>query len=224
MIMNRKKNRQNTRNSKQVSQSKSKRSTKNVLGVHSSQGQVRVIGGDWRGRKLPVLVSEGLRPTSDRVRETIFNWFQFDVPGARCLDLFAGTGALGLEALSRGAAFVQFVEFSPKVAIQLEQNLHTLNVSGERVNMLQADALDWLEQPIAKAFDLVFLDPPFHKDFLPSILQKLFENGYVDSKSILYLEQEKSQELPCLPAGWEIQKEKTTSQVRYGYFVCKASD
>lgn len=187
----------------------------------SLQGQVRIIGGDWRGRKLPVLMSEGLRPTSDRVRETLFNWFQFDVPGAHCLDLFAGSGALGLEALSRGAGLVQFVEFSPQVASQLQQNLQTLKVPAERAKLSQADALSWLDRPVEKAFDLVFLDPPFHKDFLPKVLEKLFDNGYLDCKSILYLEQEKSQDLPSLPAGWELQKEKTTSQVRYGYYIFK---
>lgn len=223
MIMNKKRTAQKARTPSEFSASSRQNSHRTHQpkknNQNSAQGQVRIIGGDWRGRKLPVLLSEGLRPTSDRVRETVFNWFQFDVPGARCLDLFAGSGALGLEALSRGAGFVQFVEFSPKVAAQLQQNLQTLTVPAQRAKLSQADALLWLDRPVEKAFELVFLDPPFHKDLLPKVLQKLFDNGYVDSKSIVYLEQEKSQDLPSLPAGWELQKEKTTSQVRYGYYI-----
>lgn len=182
----------------------------------ANHGQVRIIGGEWRGRKLPVLMSEGLRPTSDRVRETAFNWLQFDVPDARCLDLFAGSGALGLEALSRGASFVQFVEFTPKVVKQLSENLQTLKASERCASLVQADAFAFLDRPAEKPFDIVFLDPPFYKDFLPNILQKLFANGHIANSTKVYIEQEKQQPWPDLPAGWHWIREKSTSQVRYG--------
>jgi len=205
------------RNSERVTGAKRNRSS-SAKNAHQAVGQVRIIGGDWRGRKLPVLSAEGLRPTSDRVRETLFNWLQFEVAGARCLDLFAGSGALGLEALSRGAKFVQFVEFVPEVARQLQQNLQTLKVEAAKAKISNQDALQWSQQTTDKAFDMVFLDPPFHKDFLPKILENLFSQGWINSQTCLYLEQENSIDWPDLPSGWLLDREKSTSQVKYGLF------
>ena len=121
-------------------------------------GQIRIIGGQWRGRKLPVPESAGLRPTTDRVRETLFNWLAADLPQARCLDCFAGSGALGIEALSRYAGHVTLVELEPQVARQLTGNLRTLNSSAGQV--IQADTLRWLGTP-GQPYDIVFIDPPF---------------------------------------------------------------
>lgn len=206
-----------SRNAYKASSDRGKSGNRQEPFLQKSGGQIRIIGGDWRGRKLPVLDSEGLRPTSDRVRETLFNWLQFDIAGARCLDLFAGTGALGLEALSRGAAEVVFVEYSSKVADQLRLNLETLNADS-RAKVFQADALTWLENGSSEVFDMIFLDPPFHKGLLPEVLEKLFTNGYIDASTFLYIEQEKAESWPELPENWQVVREKRTSQVVYGLF------
>ena len=129
-----------------------------------ASGQIRIIGGLWRGRKLPVLNSEGLRPTTDRIKETLFNWLMFDVNERRCLDLFAGSGSLGFEALSRGASQVVMVEKDHQVAQQLSQNLARLPQAPATV--VNTDAMRYLASS-ATPFDLVFLDPPFHQE--PSV-------------------------------------------------------
>ncbi len=184
----------------------------------SEMGDVRIIGGDWRGRKLPVLMADGLRPTSDRVRETVFNWLQFEVPGAHCLDVFSGSGALGFEALSRGAKSVTFLELSMPAAQQLKTNLKTLSSNAAQV--IQGDSLKWLDQPAEQTFDIIFLDPPFNQGLMQRAVDKLFISGYVaDNAAWLYLEQEKNLEWPKLPEGWICHREKTTAQVRFGLFV-----
>jgi len=132
-----------------------------------NSGRVRIIGGEWRGRLLPVLDQPGLRPSGDRTRETLFNWLQAYLPGSRCLDLFAGSGALGLEAASRGAARVTLVEQSQRVAQCLRDNIRSLQAETV-VEVVCADALAWLRQAAAQKdpdrWDLVFLDPPWDSD------------------------------------------------------------
>lgn len=123
-------------------------------------GAVRIIGGRWRGTRLPVADAEGLRPTPDRVRETLFNWLQPVLPGARVLDVFAGSGALGLEAVSRGAREALLVERDPRLAEALRQAVERLD-AGDEVVVVRADALAWLQAPLHGRFDVVFLDPPF---------------------------------------------------------------
>jgi len=182
----------------------------------SSAGEVRIIGGNFRGRKLPVLNAEGLRPTSDRVKETLFNWLQFEIAGASCLDVFAGSGALSFEAISRGAKQATLLELNNQNAQQLQQNLKTLAVSNARVE--QVDSLLWLNQPCNQSYDLVFLDPPFHKELMQTAVDLLFENGYLNDQAWLYLEQEKQLDWPNLPEGWVNYREKTTSQVKYALF------
>jgi len=175
-------------------------------------GQIRIIGGQWRGRKLPVLTAEGLRPTTDRVRETLFNWLAGYVNHARCLDLFAGSGALGLEALSRGAEHVSFIEKEPAVYRQLSNNLKTLDAT-HRSALYQADAFKWLEQQHT-TFDIVFIDPPFHHQYAAKALQHLVDASCLAPEARVYLEQEKSAPLPALP-GVSLEKEKTAGEVRY---------
>ncbi|HHT00087.1 MAG TPA: 16S rRNA (guanine(966)-N(2))-methyltransferase RsmD [Thiomicrospira sp.] len=180
-------------------------------------GEVRIIGGDWRGRKLPVLSAIGLRPTSDRVRETVFNWLQFEIPGANCLDVFSGSGALSFEALSRGAKHATLLELDSANAKQLKQNLQTLKVTNASVQ--QTDSLQWLSQPADEVYDVIFLDPPFNKGLMQEAVDKLFTSGYVKgNQAWLYLEQEKQLDWPTLPEGWVCHREKTTSQVRFGLF------
>lgn len=194
----------------------SKQSTRPGYSKKGSLGEVRIIGGDWRGRKLPVLNAEGLRPTSDRVRETLFNWLQFEISGANCLDVFAGSGALSFEALSRGAKHATLLELDVANSKQLKQNLQTLNVSNASVEQL--DSLQWLAQNAKEPFNVVFLDPPFHKDLMQKTVDLLFKNGYLSDQAWLYLEQEKQLDWPNLPDGWVCHREKSTSQVRFGLF------
>ncbi|WP_253806376.1 16S rRNA (guanine(966)-N(2))-methyltransferase RsmD [Hydrogenovibrio sp. JE_KL2] len=180
----------------------------------NEMGEARIIGGDFRGRKLPVRQAEGLRPTSDRIRETLFNWLQFEVPGASCLDVFSGSGALGFEALSRGAASVVCLELSAQNANQLKANQQLLKAAN--ISVIQTDSLAWLENHAEKPFDIIFIDPPFHQGLMQPTLDKLFGNGYIGDSTWLYLEQEKPLDWPLLPEEWVCYREKTTSQVRLG--------
>ncbi|MGM1052526.1 MAG: 16S rRNA (guanine(966)-N(2))-methyltransferase RsmD [Pseudomonadota bacterium] len=170
---------------------------------HRSVGRLRIIGGDYRRRLLPVLDSPGLRPTPDRVRETLFNWLTADLPGARVLDLFAGTGALGLEALSRGARQASFVERDPRVARQLEENLATLDAT-PRGRVITADAATFLAGPPAPC-SLVFLDPPFRQGLAEPCCAAL-EAGWLTDKAFIYLECEAERE-PAVPATWRLHRE-----------------
>ena len=174
-------------------------------------GQLRIIGGDWRGRRLRVGSAPGLRPTADRNRETLFNWLQPDVAGARVLDLFAGTGALGLEALSRGAAAATFVERSRPVARALGDLIDQLE-AGHRARVVTADARRYLRtDPVA--FDLVFLDPPFSSDLLADSLGRLRQGGWLAAGARVYIESRDRRRPPLDPAAWHCEREKTAGDV-----------
>ena len=171
------------------------------------RGEVRIIGGQWRGRRLRFSAAEGLRPTLDRFRETLFNWLMFDIEGARCLDLFAGSGALGLEALSRGAREVDFVDASAQVCKDIRQHLQTLESDRGRVWHSQAEA--WLKAHASQGpYDLIFLDPPFHQDLLQVCCHWLEKIGYLADTCKIYLEAESSFDRSKLPYGWRVLKEK----------------
>lgn len=174
-------------------------------------GQLRIIAGEWRGRKLPVADLPGLRPTSDRVRETVFNWLNMYIPGAHVLDCFSGTGALSLEALSRGAASAVMLEKAGPAAQTLRANLATLK--SDKGQVFNIDSLQWLQQAARKSFDVVFLDPPFRMDLLPNTCELLERNGYLNENSLIYVEAEK--ELPPfpVPCSWQPLKSKTAGQV-----------
>ncbi|MDG4551201.1 MAG: 16S rRNA (guanine(966)-N(2))-methyltransferase RsmD [Candidatus Contendobacter sp.] len=174
--------------------------------------RVRVIAGQWRGRRLEFPNLPGLRPTPDRVRETLFNWLAPVLPGARCLDLFAGSGALGIEALSRGAAEVVFVERQPWAVRALRDNLARLKAENARVEAV--DALAWLRQP-ATPFEIVFLDPPFGQGLLEPVCAMLEQNGWLADPAWIYLEAPRDQSAPSLPAPWTIQREKAAGAVAY---------
>lgn len=178
--------------------------------------QLRIIGGEWRGRKLHFPGAPNLRPTPDRVRETLFNWLMPVIHGARCLDLFAGSGALGLEALSRGANFTTFVDSHKKVIQALQDHLDLLNAS-DKAEVLQIDSVKFLKNE-AKVYDVVFLDPPYHLDFMGKVVPLLEKNGWLSNNAMLYLEIEKRQSLPELPANWQQLKEKTAGEVSYFLF------
>ena len=173
---------------------------------------MRIIAGLWRGRKLPVLNAEGLRPTTDRVKETLFNWLMNDIAGSRCLDCFAGSGSLGLEALSRQAQAVVFLEKFTPAAKQLKQNLSALKT--EKGTVVNSDTCQFLTQKNSEsAFDVVFIDPPFHQGFVPKILTLLTENGWLAEHALLYVETEKTHAPLVLPEGWQIIKEKSAGMV-----------
>lgn len=177
---------------------------------HTGTHQLRIIGGQWRSRRLPVLALEGLRPTPDRVRETLFNWLQLPVRGARCLDLFAGSGALGLEALSRGAAEVILVEKHPKAASNLQTNVNALKALNAHV--INQDALNYLLQ--ASPFDLIFLDPPFHQQWLVKVLDIVQQRQLLMARGYIYLEYERELKLDLAQWHLTIHRELNAGQVR----------
>ncbi|ADV27040.1 methyltransferase [Pseudoxanthomonas suwonensis 11-1] len=177
----------------------------------AAPGVVRIIGGRWRGTRLPVADVAGLRPTSDRVRETLFNWLMPALPGARVLDLFAGSGALGLEALSRGAAEAVLVERDPGAATALRGNVARL---GAPARVVEADALRWLgsaESASMPAADIVFIDPPFAAGLWDGVLQALPARMAADAW--LYVESPAGSE-PAPPPGWQLHRELRTAQAR----------
>ncbi|MCW9013843.1 MAG: 16S rRNA (guanine(966)-N(2))-methyltransferase RsmD [Gammaproteobacteria bacterium] len=178
-------------------------------------GRLRIIGGKWRSRQLPVIAQPGLRPTPDRVRETLFNWLQAVVPGARCLDLFAGSGALGIEAASRGAAEVLLIEQQADACKMLTKNVQALAASN--IEIQQQDALQWLQRGNARAaaYDLVFIDPPYDSPLLPAACQLLEANNWLADEACIYFELASNQVLPELPANWEIIRGKKAGQVSY---------
>ncbi len=176
---------------------------------------LRIIGGEWRGRKLQFSAAEGLRPTGDRVRETLFNWLMPFLHGARCLDLFAGSGALGLEALSRGAAHTTLLDNHAPSARQIEAHLQLLDC--DRGLALQADALQWLQQTPSGGFDIVFVDPPFQQDLWHPCLQQLEEGNWLNDDALIYVETPRDYPLSA-PADWELMREKQAGEVCFRLF------
>ncbi len=175
-------------------------------------GFIRIISGQWKGRKLPVRDVVGLRPTTDRVKETLFNWLAADIRGSRCLDLFAGSGSLGFEALSRYADYVMMVEMDKGAAAQLLSNLALLQ--SQKARIVNRDAISMLTDT-AEPFDIVFLDPPFRRDLLEGACAQLELGGWLTPEALIYLERESEGEAPTLPANWHLLKDKQAGQVRY---------
>lgn len=181
-------------------------------GATAGPGRLRIVGGRFRGRLLPIPDQPGLRPTPDRVRETLFNWLAPLLPGARCLDLFAGSGALGLEAASRGAGEVVLVEHSAPVVRQLRANVLALGAEG--VQVVRADALTWLEGD-PRRFDLIFLDPPYADSLLGPACERLARPGWLAPGARIYLEAATGTGFPPLPDAWELVRERAAGQVRF---------
>ncbi len=179
----------------------------------SGRNSVRIIAGTWRGRRIEFPDLPGLRPTPDRIRETLFNWLQTQVMGARCLDLFAGSGALGIEALSRGAAEVVFVDTATAATHTIRAQLERLGASA-RARVLDLGAARFLRTP-GEAFDIVFLDPPFGTHALADILPALGAGGWLKPGAAVYLECERAAGPPEMPAGLELLKSKSAGEVGY---------
>jgi len=172
---------------------------------------LRIIGGAWRSRRISFPASEDLRPTPDRVRETVFNWLAAQLPGAVCLDLFAGSGAFGFEALSRAAARVVLVEKRLEVVAALRHNREQLRA--EQADIVHADAADYLRGPV-EAFDIVFIDPPYASGLLGPCAELLEARGWLKPDAFIYLEAPQG-EVPPLPESWRLMRSKTAGQVGY---------
>ena len=185
--------------------------------ARTKTNSIRIISGKWRGRRLPVLDHDGLRPTTDRVRETLFNWLMHDIAGARCLDAFSGSGALGLECLSRGAEHATFIEADRRVAAQLQSNLTSLDAD-DRADTIIQSAVNVLRKPAAKPFDLVFLDPPFDTDLLAQALPLLAENNWLAENALIYVEQASKQDPELVPDAWQVYKTGKAGYCRYSLY------
>lgn len=176
-------------------------------------GRVRIVAGKWRGRFLPVEDSPGLRPSSERIRETLFNWLAPVIEGANCLDLFAGTGVLGLEALSRGAARATLIERSPKVAATLKASIAMLGADGAALHV--GDAFAWLQKTKPRRYDVVFLDPPYSLESLSDLCRLLHEKHWLAAGAAIYMEQDLHDRRPGLPDGFTVVREKAAGSVRF---------
>ena len=180
-------------------------------------GSVRIIGGSLRSRRLRFHGGADLRPTPDRVRETLFNWLRDDIVGSRCLDLFAGSGALGFEAASRGAASVTLVERNPRAARSLSENAELLELTW--VEIVCADARDFLLQP-REPWDIVFLDPPFAGNALATSLRQLVDGGRLQPGALVYTEQPRRDDPPNSREGWKCLKQGLYGDVRFSLSRC----
>ena len=195
---------------------------KNRKPQKNQQGSFRIIGGEHRSRRLGFPEVEGLRPTTDRVRETVFNWLQNAISGARVLDLFSGSGALGFEAASRGASEVQFVELNPAAYKSLCQNKELLGV---KADIAHEDALGFLQKQVegSKGFDIIFLDPPFRLGLMAEVLDLLESTDLLAPDALIYMETEAELSSLVVPASWQELKAKKAGQVSYRLFQAAAS-
>jgi 16S rRNA (guanine966-N2)-methyltransferase len=214
--------RENNSHAAKNSQTRPRKKSKSSL----ETGSFRIIGGQWRSRRLSFPAIEGLRPTTDRVRETVFNWLNADIQGARVLDVFSGSGALGLEALSRGAVSLFALEKDRLAAKALQTNSDIL-VSGSQdikaVTIQHSDALSFLADLKIKAsaqdlFDLIFLDPPFRKGILDEAINILDKHPSIQKGALIYIEREKELPSISIPSDWILLKEKVAGQVLYQLF------
>ena len=186
---------------------------------HSGAGEFRIIAGQWRRRKLPIVVAEGLRPTPDRVRETLFSWLQPYLDGAKCLDLFTGSGALAFEALSRGAQSIDMIESNPRVANQLNANIRLLATEDASVHIMQAERF---LRETQQTFDIVFIDPPYDENLWAETMQQVADAAILADHSVIYFEQPGYIDQPELPMGWQVLRSKKAAQVTF-YLVGQES-
>lgn len=179
-------------------------------------GQIRIVAGQWRGRLLKVVDHTELRPTPDRVRETLFNWLTGYVNDARCLDLFAGTGALGFEALSRGAKEVIFVDHHVPAVKAIQHIAKEFNAL-DRCHTVLNESIRWLKQVQNNSapFDIIFLDPPFSSRLIKESIHLLATSTLVHSETLIYAESPKPLAPENIPAHWQLLKQKTASEVVY---------
>lgn len=173
---------------------------------------LRIIGGLWRGRKLPVRSVKGLRPTKNRVKETLFNWLGQEISTSHCLDLFSGAGSLGFEAASRRAKSVTMVELNGGAATQLRDNAARLGA--DNILVINGDAVSFLEQ-IPRPFDVVFLDPPFRESLIEAVTMRLELHQWLTNHALIYIESEEKWSAGCIPTCWNLQRAKIMGQVAF---------
>ena len=181
-------------------------------------GSIRIIGGKWRGRKLTVLDKQGLRPTTDRVKETLYNWLMPVIYNSDCLDCFSGSGSLGFEAASRDAKSVILLEKDKQVVQLLKKNKQI--IACDTIEIYHTNTLIWLNQPAQKQFDIVFIDPPFHQSLVAQTVSQLEKNNWLKSSAYIYIETEKDYELMThIPTNWQLHREKIVGQVHSYLFI-----
>lgn len=186
--------------------------------------EVRIIAGALRGRRIHFRPNAGLRPTLDAVRETVFNWLMFKVKNADCLDAFAGSGALGFEALSRFAASVQFVEYAKDSAHVLKKNITALDLQ-DRARVSHDSTLHFLAKHTVQPFDLIFLDPPFATDLLQKSLKLIFERDWLKKDGLIYFEAGRKLDItPLIERKYKIYRHKTMGEVQFGLLSCFTPD
>jgi 16S rRNA (guanine966-N2)-methyltransferase len=191
------------------------------LSKPSSNNQLRIIGGQWRGRKLSFPDVEGLRPTGDRIRETLFNWLAPEIQGSRCLDLFAGSGALGIEALSRGAAASIMVERDAKAAAQLRSNLEILKTEQGRI--INAEVLSLLQKGNAdEPYHIIFIDPPFQLKLWQAVIEALEAGHWLADNATIYIESGRDDGYHP-PINWQLHRDKHAGAVSYRLFYREQS-
>lgn len=176
---------------------------------------LRIIGGKWRGRKVTFPNNDQIRPTGSRIRETVFNWLMHEITGASCLDLYAGTGVLSMEALSRGARHVTMIENDTATVSEIEQNLHQLGADESSFQIKKAHTLDWLALCNQK-FDVIFVDPPFANNELMTVSRLIASRNILEG--YVYLESGRPIAVEQLPAQWKIHRQKSAGSVYY--YLC----
>ena len=184
-----------------------------IMSNKANKGSFRIISGEYKGRKFEFMPSVDLRPTPDRLRETLFNWLGQSIDGKTCLDLFAGTGSLGLESLSRGADKIIFVEKNSNHLDKIKEYVESLKANGD-ISVIHDDVLTWLDDTNDN-FDLIFVDPPFHKDLAEKVLSKIRTNSLLANLGNIYLEVEKELDLSFLNGYWEVIKETKSGKKKY---------
>ncbi|MGP1931366.1 MAG: 16S rRNA (guanine(966)-N(2))-methyltransferase RsmD [Arsenophonus sp. ET-YP4-MAG3] len=182
----------------------------------TTYGKIRIIGGKWRGRKLSIFNYEDLRPTTNKIRETLFNWLIPVIKNANCFDCFAGSGALSIEALSRYAASVTLIELNRFIAKQLIINLTKLKAKNAQV--ININILNYLAQ-VGIGYDVIFLDPPFYKHLLEQTALLLEQNGWLTRKCWIYIETENESNLSILPKNWYVYRKKISRQIVYSLYI-----
>ena len=184
-----------------------------IMSNKANKGSFRIISGEYKGRKFEFMPSLDLRPTPDRLRETLFNWLGQSIDGKTCLDLFAGTGSLGLESLSRGADKIIFVEKNSNHLDKIKEYIKSLKANGD-ISVIHDDVLTWLDETNDN-FDLIFVDPPFHQDLAKKVLSKIRTNSLLANLGNIYLEVEKELDLNFLNGFWEVIKETKSGKKKY---------